>query len=94
VLDEGWAAETYSGDQTGRKTEVPYFCGGYNWLEDTITWTTAQTKNSATFISFIEELLVKQHPTGWVVVVMDNASYHAEGMLRKKRLCASSFELV
>ena len=50
--------------------------GGYNWLDDTITWTTAQTKNSATFISFIEELLVKQHPTGRVVLVLDNASYH------------------
>jgi transposase len=50
--------------------------GGYNWMEDTITWTTAQTKNSATFISFIEELLVKRFPTGRVVLVLDNASYH------------------
>jgi len=50
--------------------------GGYNWLKDTITWTTAQTKNSTAFISFLEELLVKQHPTGRVVLVMDNASYH------------------
>jgi putative transposase len=45
-------------------------------LEDTITWTTARTKNSATFISFIEELLVKRYPTGRVVLVLDNASYH------------------
>ena len=50
--------------------------GGYNWHKDTITWTTAKTKNSAAFISFLEELLVKQHPTGRVVLVMDNASYH------------------
>jgi putative transposase len=50
--------------------------GGYNWQEDSITWTTAKTKNSATFISFLEELLVKQYPTGRVVLVMDNASYH------------------
>lgn len=50
--------------------------GGYNWLKDTITWTTAKTKNSATFISFLEELLVKQYPTKRVVLVMDNASYH------------------
>ena len=50
--------------------------GGYNWLKDTITWTTAKTKNSATFISFLEELLVKQYPTKRVVVVMDNATYH------------------
>ena len=50
--------------------------GGYNWLRDSITWTTAKTKNSATFISFLEELLVKQYPTKRVVLVMDNASYH------------------
>lgn len=50
--------------------------GGYNWLRDTLTWTTAQTKNSMTFISFLEELLVKKYSTGRVVLVMDNASYH------------------
>jgi transposase len=50
--------------------------GGYNWLKDTLPWTTAQTKNSATFISFLEELLVKQYPTKRVVLVMDNAAYH------------------
>jgi transposase len=50
--------------------------GGYDWLEDTITWTTARTKNSATFISFLEELLVKQYPKKRVVLVMDNAAYH------------------
>jgi transposase len=50
--------------------------GGYNWLKDTISWTTAKTKNSATFISFLEELLVKQYPTKRVVLVMDNAAYH------------------
>ncbi len=50
--------------------------GGYNWLKDIITWTTTQTKNSATFISFLEELLVKQYPTKRVVLVMDNAAYH------------------
>jgi hypothetical protein len=50
--------------------------GGYNWLEDTITWTTAKTKNSATFISFLEELLVKRYPSKRLVLVMDNAAYH------------------
>ena len=50
--------------------------GGYNWLKDTIIWTIANTKNSATFIDFLEELLVKTYPTGRVVLVMDNASYH------------------
>ena len=50
--------------------------GGYNWLKDTISWTTAETKNSAHFIAFLEHLLVRQYPTGRVVLVMDNASYH------------------
>lgn len=50
--------------------------GGYNWVNDTITWTVAETKNSSHFIHFLEQLLVKEHPTGRVVLVMDNASYH------------------
>lgn len=49
---------------------------GYNWKRGTVTWTVAKTKNSATFIDFLEELLVKKYPTGRVVLVMDNASYH------------------
>jgi hypothetical protein len=50
--------------------------GGYNWVKDTVTWTVAETKNSSHFIRFLEHLLVNQHPTGRVVLVMDNASYH------------------
>lgn len=50
--------------------------GGYNWLKDTISWTTAETKNSVHFIGFLEHLLTRQYPTGRVVLVMDNASYH------------------
>lgn len=50
--------------------------GAYNWCKDTVTWTSAERKNSATFISFLEELLVKRYPTGRIVLVMDNASYH------------------
>lgn len=53
--------------------------GGYNWMEDKVTWTTAKTKNSAAFIDFVEELLVKQYPTSRVVLVLDNASYHKSG---------------
>ena len=61
--------------QPGEKQKQHIF-GGYNWKRDTVTWTVAKTKNSATFIDFLEELLVKQFPTGRVVLVMDNASYH------------------
>ena len=50
--------------------------GGYNWAKDTIVWTSALIKNTATFILFLEELLVKRYPTGRVVLVMDNVSYH------------------
>jgi len=50
--------------------------GGYNWLQDTISWTVAETKNSAQFIRFLEHLLIRKYPTGRVVLVMDNASYH------------------
>jgi transposase len=70
----------------GRQRRIPatrpgakqkrHIFGGYNWLEDSITWTTAKTKNSATFISFLEELLVKQYPRRRMVLVMDNAAYH------------------
>lgn len=61
--------------QPGEKQKQHIF-GGYNWLKDTMTWTVAKTKNSSTFIEFLEELLVKNYPTGRVVLVMDNASYH------------------
>jgi transposase len=61
--------------QPGEKQKRHVF-GAYNWKRDTVTWTVAKTKNSATFINFLEELLVKDYPTGRVVLVMDNASYH------------------
>lgn len=61
--------------QMGGKQRWHLF-GGYNWSKDTITWTTAVTKNTATFIAFLEELLVQRYSTGRVVLVMDNVSYH------------------
>jgi len=61
--------------QPGTKQKRHIF-GGYNWMSDKITWTTAETKNSSQFIFFLEQLLVKEYPTGRVVLVMDNASYH------------------
>ena len=41
-----------------------------------MSWAVAQTKNSASFIAFLEHLLIECYPTGRVVLVMDNASYH------------------
>ena len=61
--------------QPGVKQKQHVF-GGYNWVKDAITWTIAETKNSSHFIHFLEHLLVQEYPTGRVVLVMDNASYH------------------
>lgn len=61
--------------QPGTRQKVHIF-GGYDWAQDTITWTSAERKNSSHFIEFLEHLLVNEYPTGRVVVVMDNASYH------------------
>ena len=61
--------------QPGTRQKVHIF-GGYDWVRDTITWTRAERKNSSYFIEFLEHLLVDEYPTGRVVMVMDNASYH------------------
>ena len=61
--------------QPGTRQKVHIF-GGYDWAQDTITWTSADRKNSSHFIEFLEHLLVNEYPTGRVIVVMDNASYH------------------
>jgi hypothetical protein len=61
--------------QSGTRQKVHIF-GGYDWLQDTITWTSAERKNSMHFIEFLEHLLVNKYPSGRVVLIMDNASYH------------------
>jgi putative transposase len=61
--------------QPGTRQKAHIF-GGYDWVRDTITWTSAERKNSTYFIEFLEHLLVDEYPTGRVVLVMDNASYH------------------
>jgi hypothetical protein len=43
---------------------------GYDLLDQ------RRDKKSATFIACLEELLMKEYPTGRVVLVRDNASYH------------------
>lgn len=50
--------------------------GAYRWEEDTLVWTTAQRKNSQTFIEFLEHLFVERYPTGHFILVLDNASIH------------------
>ena len=53
-----------------------HFFGAYCWNDDTIAWQLADWKNSQTFIKFIEYLLTEKHPTGCLILVMDNVSYH------------------
>lgn len=61
--------------QPGFKQKRRVF-GDYNWLQDRISWITAETENSLHFIRFLEHLLIQQYPTGREVLVMNNASYH------------------
>jgi len=59
----------------GTKQKFHIF-GGYDWETDEVTWTMTETKNSETFIIFLEELLLRRYPDRPVILVMDNASYH------------------
>ena len=61
--------------QPGTKQHRHIF-GAYSWNTDTISWQIADWKNSQTFLTFIEYLLVDCYPTGRIVLVMDNVSYH------------------
>ncbi len=72
--------------KVGQQKQVPatqpsgkqhrHLFAGYHWQTDCVTWTTALTKNTATFIAFLEALLVKRYPTERLVLVLDNGSYH------------------
>lgn len=57
-----------------QKTHHVY--AAYSWRDDTVTWTTADKRNSEHFIAFLEHLLVERYPTGRVVLVLDNAPFH------------------
>lgn len=61
--------------QPGTKKHRHIF-GAYSWNTDRISWRCAGWKNSQTFLEFIEYLMVECYPTGRVVLVMDNVSYH------------------
>jgi putative transposase len=67
--------------QPGARQKVHIF-GAYDWVRDTVTWTSAEKKNSSSFIEFLEHLLVDDYPTGRVVLVMDNATYHKSAPAR------------
>jgi hypothetical protein len=56
--------------------------GAYDWADDTVTYTTAERTNSMTFSDFLTPLLLDRYPTGPLVLVMDNASYHNRAATR------------
>ena len=53
-----------------------HILGAYSWNTDTISWKVTHWKNSQSFLEFLEYLLVECYPTGRIVLVMDNVSYH------------------
>ena len=57
-------------------TPCRHIFGGYHWGQDTLTWTIASHKNTASFIAFLEELMVRRYPETRVILVLDNVSYH------------------
>ena len=72
--------------KVGEQTRIPLLAnhekqhchvfGAYDWACDRVSWTLAERKNSETFITFLEHLLVDEYPTGRIVLVLDRASYH------------------
>lgn len=61
---------------TPGKTQEHHVFGALDWQDDTLAWTTAQHRTSSSFIQFLEQLLLQRYPTGRVVLVLDNASFH------------------
>jgi len=51
--------------------------GAYNWADDTIVYTTAASKNSDSFVAFLDHLAQTfVEVTVPIVLILDNASYH------------------
>ena len=50
--------------------------GAYRWEDDTVAWTVANRRNSMAFITFLEHLFIDLYPTGFFILVIDNASIH------------------
>jgi transposase len=62
--------------------ESHHLFAAYDWETDKLIWTTSARKNSEAFVTFLEELLVQQQPSGRCVLVLDNASYHTSATSR------------
>jgi len=56
--------------------KLHHLFAAYQYLTQEVIWTDAETKNTDTFIHFLEHFMRKIDPTTPVVLVLDNASYH------------------
>lgn len=81
MLEAAWAAEKAARLRC-LSAGVCASVRAYNWATDKLHTLTVERKNSESFIAFLEQLLVALYPTGRVVLVLDNASYHHNPMVR------------
>lgn len=56
--------------------QLQHVFAAYQYGTDHLIWLEAPTKNTATFIQFLEQLMAAIDPALPVVIVLDNASYH------------------
>lgn len=56
--------------------------GGYNWRQDSLSWSLPDQNNSEGVVAWLEQLLRRDFPTQFLVLVMDNASIHRSQMTR------------
>lgn len=57
--------------------EWHHLFGAYNWADDTIVYTTATSKNSDSFVAFLDHLTQTFTEVDVpIVLILDNASYH------------------
>ena len=56
--------------------------GALNWRSQELAYTMVKTKNSETFIEFLEHLLEGAYPQKNLILVMDNAPWHRSHMVQ------------
>ncbi len=45
--------------------------GGYNWRQDSLSWSLPDQNNSEGVVAWLEQLLLRDFPTQFLVLVMD-----------------------
>lgn len=59
-----------------------YLFGAYDWQDDRVYSQWSDHTNSSTFLTFLEHLVVTTHPDQYLILVLDNASYHKVALIR------------